>query len=58
MEPGAPAPKQFATDSNLITDRGALAPGQVARITFTDEERVKLGYETPGQHGAAWWPSL
>jgi hypothetical protein len=55
--PADPAPKRFTTEPNLIKDRGQIPPGQVARLTWSEEERVRPGYETPGYQGAAWWPT-
>jgi hypothetical protein len=57
MVAGDPVPKKLAANPNDIKDRGQIPVGQVARITWADEDRVKLGYETEGWQGAAWAPT-
>jgi len=57
MVAGDPAPKKLATDPSLIKDRGQIPPSQVARITWSPEERVQVGYDQPGWQGAAWAPT-
>ena len=57
MVAGEPAPKKLATDPSLIKDRGQIPPSQVARITWSPEERVQVGYDQPGWQGAAWAPT-
>jgi hypothetical protein len=57
MVPGEPASKKLSADPSLITNKGALQPGQVFRITWNPEDRVEVGYETPGWQGAAWAPT-
>jgi hypothetical protein len=57
MVAGDPAPKKLASDPSLIKDRGQIPSGQVARITWSPEERVQVGYEQPGWQGAAWAPT-
>lgn len=57
MVPSDPSPKKLPADPTLIKDRGQIPPGQVARITWSEEERVKPGYEVPGWPGAAWAPT-
>ena len=57
MLPGEPSPKKLPTDPSEIKDRGQIPAGQVARITWSPEERVKVGYETPGWQGKAWAPT-
>src|SRR5919106_5255668 len=52
-----PAPKKLPTNPSLITNRGQIPPNQVARITWNPDERIKLGYETPGWQGKAWAPT-
>ena len=54
MATGEPAPKKLPNDPSLIKDRGQIPPGQVGRLTWSDEERVKPGYEVSGWQGAAW----
>ena len=41
----------------MIKDKAGIAPGQVGRVTWTEEERMKVGYDTPGWQGVAWAPS-
>jgi hypothetical protein len=57
MVAGEPAPKKLPADPSIITNRGEIPPGQVARITWTPEERVTVGYETQGWQGKAWAPT-
>jgi hypothetical protein len=57
MLPGEPAPKKLPADTNMLKDRGEIPAGQVARITWSPEERVTVGYETEGWQGAAWAPT-
>jgi hypothetical protein len=57
MVPGEPAPKKLPGNPNMLKDRGQLPPGMVARITWNDEDRVLVGYETPGWTGSAWAPT-
>ena len=57
MATGEPAPKKLPNDPSLIKDRGQIPPGQVGRLTWSDEERVKPGYEVSGWQGAAWAPT-
>ena len=57
MVPGEASPKKLPSDDSLIKDKGQIPPGQVARITWTPEERVEVGYEKEGWTGAAWWPT-
>jgi hypothetical protein len=52
-----PMPKKLPSKPSLITNRGQIPPGQVARITWSPEERVLAGYEVPGWQGAAWAPT-
>jgi hypothetical protein len=57
LVPAEPSQKKLAFDTTLIKDRGQLPPGQVARLSWAEEERVRMGYETAGHAGAAWWPT-
>jgi len=57
MVPGDPAPKKLAANPNEIKDHGEMKPGQVARITWNEDERLKVGYEEPGWQGVAWAPT-
>jgi hypothetical protein len=57
MMPGDPAPKKLPADPALIKDRGQIPLDKVARLTWSEEERTKMGYETPGYQGNAWWPT-
>lgn len=54
---GEGAPKKLAGNLDMIKDRAGISPGQVGRVTWTEEERMKVGYETPGWTGVAWAPS-
>lgn len=54
---GEAAPKKLSGNLDMIKDRAGISPGQVGRITWTEEERMKVGYETPGWTGVAWAPS-
>jgi len=57
MVAGDPAPKKLATDESLIKDKGEIPHGQVARITWSPEERLTVGYEKEGWTGVAWAPT-
>jgi hypothetical protein len=57
MVAGEPAPKKLPMDQSLIKDRGQIPVGQVARITWSPEERVEVGYEKEGWTGVAWAPT-
>jgi Protein of unknown function (DUF1329) len=57
MVAGDPAPKKLPNDDNLIKDKGEIPRGQVARITWNDDERIKVGYEDPSWQGVAWAPT-
>ncbi len=57
MVPGDPMPKKLPFDPSQVKARGQLQPGQVARITWPQEEQVKYGYETEGWTGVAWAPT-
>ncbi|HEV8714146.1 MAG TPA: DUF1329 domain-containing protein [Candidatus Binatia bacterium] len=57
MVPGEEAPKKLPTDHSLIKDRGQIPMNLVARITWTPEERVEVGYEKEGWTGVAWAPT-
>src|ERR671918_715871 len=46
-----PAPKKLPTNPSLITNRGQIPLDKVARITWMPEERMKMGFETPGWQG-------
>jgi hypothetical protein len=54
MVAGEPAPKKLTADNSLIKAKGEIPAGQVARITWSPEERVVAGYEKEGWQGAAW----
>jgi len=55
--PGEAAPKKLSTDPTMIKDRAGIPVGQVGRVTYTEAERMKVGYETPGWQGVAWAPA-
>jgi len=57
MVSGEPAPKKLPTDLSILKNRGQLQPGHVARITWSPEERVEVGYEKEGWTGASWAPT-
>jgi hypothetical protein len=57
MVAGEAAPKKLPADPSMLKDRGELPAGQVARITWSPEERVEVGYEKEGWAGAAWAPT-
>jgi hypothetical protein len=57
MLAGEPAPKKLPTDPGQIKSKGEVPAGQVARITWSPEERVQVGYEKEGWTGAAWAPT-
>src|SRR5499433_1096317 len=57
MVAGDPAPKKLSTDPNLIKAKGEVPLNQVARVTWSPEERVIAGYEKEGWQGVAWAPS-
>lgn len=52
-----PIPKKLPSDISMLKDRGQLQPGHVARITWSPEERVEVGYEKEGWTGASWAPT-
>jgi hypothetical protein len=54
MVAGDPAPKKLSADPSLIKAKGEIPANQVARITWTPEERIVAGYEQQGWQGAAW----
>ena len=57
-----PIPKKFPRQEEMI-NRGDLGgtsvypPGNVMRITWQPEDRMQMGYETPGYQGKPWWPT-
>jgi len=57
MISGEAAPKKLSSDRSLITAKGEVPANEVARITWTPEERVEVGYEKQGWQGAAWAPT-
>jgi hypothetical protein len=57
MLAGEPAPKKLPANPTMLKDRGELPAGQVARITWSPEERVEVGYEKEGWTGVAWAPT-
>lgn len=57
MLPGPPSPKKLPSNDVNIANKGQIPQGQVARITWSPEERVMHGYETPGWTGKAWAPT-
>src|SRR2546428_4730670 len=57
MVSGEPAPKKLPNDPSLIKDKGEVPMNQVARITWSPEERITVGYEEPGWQGVAWAPT-
>lgn len=52
----APRPADLSSDPSIISNRGAIPVGQVGRVSWSEEERVKVGYETPGWQGDPWAP--
>src|SRR5438477_6861458 len=48
MVPGDPAPKKLSADPSLIKANGEIPGSQVARITWTPQQRDEPGYETQG----------
>jgi hypothetical protein len=50
-------PSKFPFDPSITKDRGEIPPNQVGRVTWTEEERVKTGYEVPESQVHAWWPT-
>ena len=57
MVAGEPAPKKLTADPNIIKAKGQIPAGQVARITWSPEEKVIAGYEKEGWTGAAFAPA-
>jgi len=57
MIAGEPMTKKLPFDTAQVKARGQLSPGQVARVTWPNEEQVKYGYETEGWTGVAWAPT-
>jgi len=57
MVAGEPAPKKLMADPNIIKVKGQIPAGQVARITWTPEEKIIPGYEKEGWTGAAFAPT-
>src|SRR3989442_2404291 len=57
MVVGEEAPKKLPTDHGMIKDRGEIPLNQVARITWSPQEHMKVGYEEPGWQGASWAPT-
>lgn len=55
--PGEPASKKLAMDPSYIKDKGQIPVGQVARVTWSEAERVRQGFETEGWQGAPWAPT-
>ncbi len=54
---GEAAPKKLAGDLSMIKERAGYTPGAVGRVSWTEEERMKPGYEVPGWQGAPWAPA-
>ncbi|HEV8711331.1 MAG TPA: DUF1329 domain-containing protein, partial [Candidatus Binatia bacterium] len=57
MVAGDPAPKKLPSDPTLIKAKGEIPLNQVARITWSPEERIIVGYEKEGWQGAVWAPT-
>ncbi len=57
MVAGEQSPKKLAADPSLIKSRGQIPLNQVARITWSPEEQVTVGYEDPNWQGVAWAPT-
>jgi uncharacterized protein DUF1329 len=57
MVVGEPSPKKLSADPSLIKARGQIPTGQVARITWSPEEKILAGYEKEGWTGAAFAPA-
>lgn len=57
MVPGDPISKKLSGDPSMLKNRGGLQGNQVWRITWNDEDRIKLGYDVPGWQGAAYLPT-
>jgi Protein of unknown function (DUF1329) len=57
MVAGEQNPKKLPNDPTLIKARGEIPMNQVARITWSPEERVEVGYEKEGWTGAMWAPT-
>lgn len=57
MVAGPPAPKKLPSDDSNIGSKGEIPAGQVARITWSPEERITHGFETPGWKGKPWAPT-
>jgi hypothetical protein len=55
--PGEPASKKLASDPSYIKDKGQIPVGQVARVTWSEAERVRQGFETEGWQGSPWAPT-
>ncbi len=55
--PGEAAPKKLPNDPSMIKDRAGIPVGQVGRVTYAEEERMKIGYEDPNWQGVAWSPT-
>jgi hypothetical protein len=57
MVPADPSPKKLAANPSLIKNRGQIPANQVARISWSPEERLIPGYEKEGWQGVAWAPT-
>jgi hypothetical protein len=57
MVPTDPSPKKLSANPSLIKDRGQIPANQVARISWSPEERLIPGYEKEGWQGVAWAPT-
>jgi hypothetical protein len=54
---GEQNPKKLPNIPTQIKDRGEIPMNEVARITWSPEERVQVGYEKEGWTGAMWAPT-
>jgi hypothetical protein len=57
MVAGEPTLTKLPRDERLIQDKGQIPPGQVARVTWSPEERIVPGYEKADWQGIAWAPT-
>jgi len=55
--PGEAGPKKLGADPTMVKDRAGIPVGQVGRVSYTEGERMKVGYEVPGWQGVAWAPA-
>jgi hypothetical protein len=56
----SPISKKLPQDDRLLPrgkDISVIPEGQIAKITWKPEDRLQMGYETPGFQGKPWWPT-